>query len=193
MTLCARFTSLRVFCRLAAIALLFLFASGGLVGQAVSSEDQLKAAFVFHFAQLVEWPQDALGADGKPLIICTAEDNSHSAALDSVVSGKQIGTHPVQTRRLHPKDDIHGCHLVVILGKDKQSATELLDHLKDAPVLTVGDSEDFAPSGGIIGLSLLNNKICFDINLNAAQRANLKISSRLLLLARTVIGGKQGG
>lgn len=142
---------------------------------------------------MVEWPPDIFGADGSPLVMCTIGDDSYAAALDFVIDGKQIGSHPIQTRHLHDKVPTRGCHLLVISAKDKKRAAAILAEVADEPVLTIGDSEDFAASGGIIGLSLQDNKVRFDINLNAAQRANLKISSRLLLLAKRVIGGgKQG-
>jgi hypothetical protein len=157
------------------------------------SEYQVKAAFVFHFAQLVDWPADALGSEDRPLILCTTGENALSGVLDTTVRGKQTGTHPLGVRHLQEKDDPGGCHLLFIVGKDKRRAAAILARLNNAPILTVGESDDFVERGGMIGFCLQENKIRFDINLNAAQRANLKISSRLLLLAKTVIGdGRQG-
>lgn len=62
----------------------------------------------------------------------------------------------------------------------------------DSPVLTVGERDNFAQDGGMIGFCLEQNKIRFEINLDAAERAKLRISSRLLALAKTVIGGQRG-
>lgn len=153
----------------------------------------VKAAFIFHFAQMVEWPTDVIAAGATPVVMCIADDDSYASALHSAVDGKLIGTHPIQVRYLREKADPRGCHLLVIAGKDKKQRQALLNAVKDAPILTVGDSDDFTSTGGVIGLFLEDNKIRFDINLNAARRANLKISSRLLLLARNVIAaGKQG-
>ena len=175
------------------MAILFFLAPARSPAQSQSGEYQVKAAFIFHFAQMVEWPPDISGPDGSPLVMCTIGDDSYSAALDWVIDGKQIGSHPIQTRHLHDKVPIRGCHLLVISGKDNKRAATILAEVADEPVLTIGDSENFVASGGIIGLSLQDNKVRFDINLNAAQRASLKISSRLLLLAKRVIGGgKQG-
>jgi len=173
--------------------LLFLFAAALLQGQTQIDEFQVKAAFVFHFAQLVEWPADTLGAENQPLVFCSAGEDSFSTALGTVIQGKQVGAHPIQIRHVREKDDLHGCHLLFIAGKDKTRGPAILARLKDAPILTVGESENFARQGGIIGLSVQENKIRFDINLNSAQRANLKISSRLLLLAKSVIGGGRQG
>lgn len=115
------------------------------------------------------------------------------SVLESTVQGRQIGNHPIQIRHLPEKSDLRGCHLLFIGGRNAQRAAGLLVGLKNVPVLTVGESERFVQQGGMIGLCVDENKIRFEINLEAAQRANLRISSRLLLLAKSVIGaGKQG-
>jgi hypothetical protein len=160
--------------------------------QSQPSEFQLKAAFVYHFAQMVDWPPAYLDSTG-PLVICSIDDDPYSAALDWTVDGKRIANHPLQTRHVRDLASLHGCHVLVVASTDKSRLTAILDRVKNDPVLTVGDGDDFIAHGGIIGLTLQDKKIRFDINLNTAQRVNLKISSRLLLLARNVIGaGKQG-
>ncbi|MGB7848084.1 MAG: YfiR family protein [Candidatus Acidiferrum sp.] len=161
--------------------------------QSQPPEYEVKAAFIFHFAQLVDWPPYALAEDNRPLVFCTTGEDSASGALESLVRGKHIGPHLVEVRRTPEKDGFRGCQLLFITGGDKKRVASILASLKNAPILTVGESEDFAGDGGMIGLCLQENKIRFDINLTAAQRANLKISSRLLLLAKRVLGdGRQG-
>jgi hypothetical protein len=174
-------------------ALLFHSSHSHLSAQYQPSECQVKAAFLFHFAQLVEWPSSAVGPETQPLIICTVDNDSDSEALAAALQGKQITSHPIQIRRIHRREDARGCHVLSFIGKDSKRTAAFLDALENAPVLTVGDSDGFAANGGMIGLFVQDNKIRFDINLNAAQRANLKISSRLLLLARTVIGDARTG
>lgn len=161
--------------------------------QSNSAAYQLKAAFIFHFAQLVDWPAVALGAENSPLILCTVGEDSLGGILEATVEGKQIGTRPLAVRHLQGKETPTGCHILYIVGQDKKRVAPVLASLKNAPILTVGETDDFVQQGGMIGFCLQDNKIRFDINLNGAQHANLKISSRLLLLAKTVIGdGKQG-
>lgn len=99
----------------------------------------------------------------------------------------------MQVRHLFEKDNPRGCDLLFIVGQDKRRAAALLKAVNNAPILTVGESEDFIHQGGMIGFCLQDNKIRFDINLQAATRANLKISSRLLLLAKSVIGDSRQG
>jgi YfiR/HmsC-like len=161
--------------------------------QVQPSEYQVKAAFVFHFTQLVDWPADALGPENRPLILCTTGESALSGVLEATIQGKQIGSRPLEVRHLQEKENPSGCHLLFIVGRDKKRAAAVLAKLNNAPILTVGESDDFIQQGGMIGFCLLENKIRFDINLKSAQRANLKISSRLLLLAKTVVGdGRQG-
>jgi hypothetical protein len=179
---------------LALIVLLFqLLAPDCAHAQPNSAEYQLKAAFIFHFAQLVDWPADAPGTENRPLVFCTTGENTPPGVLEATVQGKQIASRPLEVRHLQEKENPAGCHLLSIVGKDKKRAAAILANLNNAPMLTVGESDDFVQQGGMIGFCLMENKIRFDINLKAAQRANLKISSRLLLLAKTVIGdGRQG-
>lgn len=161
--------------------------------QSNPSEYQLKAAFIFHFAQLVDWPVDSLGPGNRPLMFCTVGENAFPGVLEDTVQGKQIGSRSLEVRHLQVNENPRGCHLLFIAGRDKKRVAAILAGLNGAPILTVGESDDFVERGGMIGFCLQENKIRFDINLNAAQRANLKISSRLLLLAKTVIGdGRQG-
>jgi YfiR/HmsC-like len=176
-----------------AILLLVLFSyPSSLVStraQSSPGEYQLKAAFIFHFAQLVDWPADALGPENRPISLCTAGEDTPPGVLEATVQGKQIGSHPLEVRRLRERDSPLGCHILFLAGRDKKRTVAILDSVNDAPILTVGESEGFAQQGGMIGFCLQENKVRFDVNLKAAQRANLRISSRLLLLAKSVIGG----
>jgi YfiR/HmsC-like len=175
------------------VLILQLLAPNPSHAQSNSAEYQLKAAFIFHFAQLVDWPADSLGPGNRPLVFCTVGENVLPGVLEKTVQGKQIGSRSLEVRHLQENENPRGCHLLFIAGRDKKRAAAILAGLNSAPVLTVGETDDFVQHGGMIGFSFLENKIRFDINLNAAQRANLKISARLLLLAKTVIGdGRQG-
>jgi hypothetical protein len=156
--------------------------------QSQADEYHIKAAFLFHFAQLVDWPPEALGSGNRPLNFCTVGEQAVPDALESTVMGKQIGPHSINVQHLREGDDPRYCHVLYILLRDKKHVAAILAVLQKTAVLTVGESDDFIQEGGMIGFSLQENKIRFDINLRAAQRVNIKISSRLLLLAKTVVG-----
>jgi YfiR/HmsC-like len=170
----------------------FVQASGmNLVSAQGSSPNEyaVKAAFLFHFAQFVEWPEGALSEANSPLVYCTIGEDPFQGALEASFKGKVIGTHPLQVRHLKEASEAQGCH-VVFIGKamKRKRISEELASLKRNPVLTVGETNQFVEDSGMIGFCVAENKIRFDINLEAAESARLKISARLLTLAKTVIG-----
>lgn len=152
-----------------------------------AEEYNVKAAFLFHFAQFVEWPGGAFQNTVSPLVYCTIGEDPFQGALEVTLNGKVIGSHSLQVRHLKEASEAQGCH-VVFLGKVKRRVPEELAILQGNPILTVGETEQFVKDSGMIGFCMEENKIRFNINLEAAEKANLKISARLLMLAKTVIG-----
>lgn len=160
--------------------------------QSQVSEYQLKAAFLFHFAQFVEWPAGALGPGDNPFLICIAGEDPFHGDLEEAVRGKFIAAKVVRIRHIKQIQESAGCH-VVFIGKDESGhLSQLIATLRNMPVLTVGESENFLQSGGIIRFCMEDRKVRFEVNKEAAEAANLKISSRLLLLAKTVVK-REGG
>jgi hypothetical protein len=158
--------------------------------QSQVDEYRLKAAFLFHFAQFVEWPAEALGNANSPFVICIAGEDPFHGDLEEAVEGKSIGSRPVRLRHIKQLRESQGCH-VLFIGKDESNGVEpLTSTLNNMPVLTVGESDDFLQKAGIIRFCLEDRKIRFEVNQDAAEAVNLKISSRLLLLAKTVVGRK---
>jgi len=166
----------------------FLFA--GLIGRAQPAQDEyrVKAAFIFHFAQLTDWPADTLPGVDNSLFLCTLGEDPFRGALESTVEGKTVGTRVLRIRHLKRAEDIPGCG-ILFLGK-AQSAhiPTVLTELHKAPILTVGETPGFLGAGGMICFRSENDRIRFDINLDAARVASLKVGSRLLMMAQSVIG-----
>jgi hypothetical protein len=158
------------------------------IAQAPVEEYRVKAAFLFHFVQLVDWPPGALGEEKNPLTVCTVGKDSFQGDLETALQGKLIGTHPLHVEHLKPSQEIKNCRVVFISGSERAQVPVIIAALKDDAVLSVGESDDFIKEGGMIGFCVDNNKVRFEINVGAADRAKLKISSRLLLLAKNVIG-----
>jgi hypothetical protein len=146
-------------------------------------ESTLKAAFLYNFAKFAEWPADAPPAD--PLMMCVIGDAGVADALDETVKGRTIDGRKVVVARA-TLDGIRGCHVVYLTGFDPKRAQQIVDDLKNAPVLTVSDREQFAQGGGIAGLFVDQGRMRFAINVEAALRCRLRISSRLLSLAKIV-------
>jgi uncharacterized protein DUF4154 len=174
-------------------ALLFVAGARWVSAQGnASSEYQVKAAFLFHFAQFVDWPPGAFKDAGTPLAYCTAGGDPFHGALEASLNGKVIDGRPVRVLHFKEAQKIQGCQVLFIGIADKKFISATLANLKGTPVLTVGESEHFVQDGGMIGFFLEDNRVRFDINLDAAGHARLKISARLLALAKTVIGGPKG-
>jgi len=156
--------------------------------QSQSAEYHVKAAFLFHFAQLVEWPAGTLGNDINPVTLCTIGEDPFRGDLEATLAGKTVGTRTLIVRHLKSAEEFQGCHVLFVSSHDAARLGPLLQELKNGPILTVGESDGFVEQGGMIGFCLVDNKVRFEINVEAAERAKLKISSRLLLLAKTVVG-----
>jgi hypothetical protein len=159
--------------------------------QSKVDEYRVKAAFLFHFAQLVEWP-DAAEANANPLLLCTLGDDPFHGELESTVEGKQVGSRVLRIRHLNEAQATHDCNMVFISRSENKHLPTILASLKKSPVLTIGEADDFLVSGGIIRFCLEGNKVRFEINREAAESAKLRISAKLLILARSIAGGSGG-
>jgi hypothetical protein len=177
--------------------LVFLFpilATGGWVSSSAQSTDEeyrIKAAFIFHFAQLVDWPQETQTGEANSLFLCTIGEDPFQGALESTVAGKAVGNKIIRIRHLGSAEDMQACQILFFGRVQSKRIPTLLATLHNAPVLTVGESAGFLGAGGMICFVLDQNNVRFGINLDAAEAAKLKIGSRLLLLAQTVIGEKR--
>ena len=177
-------------CFLSLILLLTL--RGNLHATSTAEEYSVKAAFLFHFAQFIDWPEKTFKDAISPLTYCTVGNDPFHGALDASLSGKTIGARPFRVLHFKQPAEIRGCQILFIGVGGKRLFPAVLASLKENSVLTVGESEHFAQNGGMIGFLLEENRIRFEINLEAAEHARLKMSSRLLALAKTVIGGHRG-
>jgi hypothetical protein len=150
------------------------------------NEYQVKAAFLFHFAQLVDWPADVLNAADPSIILCIFEGEPNHKELQNTLEGKPIGRRVLRVRMLVQPREIQRCNILFLSGDEARRQTATLRSLRSLPVLTVGETDNFLADGGMIRLRLEGDKIRFDINTGAADSSHLRISSRLLLLATSV-------
>lgn len=159
--------------------------------QAQSKEYQIKAAFLFNFAQFVEWPPAAFADTNAPFCIGVLGNDPFGAALDETVQGEAIGSHSLTIRRSSQVDDLKNCQMIFISKSERKHLTEILSALDSRPILTVSEIEDFDQSGGIINFYLEGTKVRFEINPITAQDDGLKISSQLLSLGKIVQPAKE--
>lgn len=186
MALAARSPSLATVLAIVA-ALLVAPASraAGSAAQAGAAASELKAAFLFNFAKFTEWPADAI-RPAQRLMICVTRDTPVAAAAERFVKGKTIDGHEVAIVIVGVERPVDWCHVLYLDGLDGKETTRLLESMKSVPVLTVGDGEAFARQGGVAGLVVEIDRMRFVINVTAARRARLTLSSRLLGLASIV-------
>ena len=168
--------------RLTLALVLALVSSTILQAQEVPLEYRVKAAFLFNFAKFVEWPA---AADAGPLQICVAGRNVFGEALVDTIRGENINGRPLAVRVILEPEP--GCHIIFV--PRGAATTAYLRAAKSSPALTVGETPDFITQGGIVNFTQDGTSVRFEIDAEAAERAGLRISSRLLRLARTPGGG----
>lgn len=167
-----------------ASVVLALEAGAAAVDQGASAPE-LRAAFMYNFAKFTEWPAAAVGPD-RPIVFCVNDDPQMMEALEQIIKGRAVGGHALTVRSVGLGSDVRTCHLLYASGLDTKRAIELLGTVAHAPVLTVGDFERFAQMGGVASFFVEDGKMRFAINVDSAQRAGLRVSSKLLMLARIV-------
>jgi hypothetical protein len=165
-----------------AILLLGLFPSAA---QDRTLEYQVKAGFLYNFAKFIDWPIEAFPARDSAFTICLADD-PFRGAVQRAVQGETWNGRPLSVRQIDSGSDVRRCQVVYISLAARQKTMEILMAAANAPVLTVGETADFIAAGGIIRFTQSGRSIRFEINPDAAERASLKVSSRLLRLADIV-------
>jgi hypothetical protein len=166
---------------------LFLSASPKALSQnEQGAEYPLKLAFLFNFIHFVEWPTDSFRDPGAPFVICIVGHDPFSQDLEAELRTRKVGDHPVEVRTQTPNDKLSVCHIVFVPATEKNQSDRILRGLEGTRTLTIGETEGFAVQGGIINFTVEDNKVHFEINRLAADRAGLKIGSRLLSIAKIV-------
>jgi hypothetical protein len=174
---------------------LLVMAAGCIVGASVSSaeeplptEYQVKAAFLVNFPKYVDWPAEAFAETGSPIVIAVLGESKVIEEIQKVIAGRTVNGRQIVLKRLAAGEESGVCHVLFVSAAEQQHSPDLLAKLKDASILTVGESDDFLESGGIINLAHRDQKIALEVNLAAADKARIKISSKLLGVASVVKG-----
>jgi uncharacterized protein DUF4154 len=179
------------------VAGLALVLGAPLMGSAephMALEYQVKAGFLYNFVKFVDWPASAFPPTGDTVIIGVIGDDPFGAILDQVLQGKTCcHDRKLVVRRFQRIDQIAECHVLFIASSEEPRLAEILRVLDGVSVLTVGEMERFVERGGMIGFQRADNKLRFEINTDAANRAGLTISSQLLKLATRVFGKQSPG
>jgi hypothetical protein len=156
----------------------------------VSREYQLKAVFLFNFAQFTVWPASAFANDKTPIVIGIVGADPFGSALNDTVHGETIDGRPLLIEHYPRSADIKPCHILFISQQESRYTDDILKLVKGKPVLTVADVEIPPTSGVMIRFIVENNKVHFRINAEAARLANITLSSKLLRVAEVAPTGK---
>lgn len=149
-------------------------------------EYRVKLAFLFHFAQFIQWPPEVFRDPAAPLLVCVAGTNPFTREMEQELQGHMAGGHPLKIQSLKPGEDPRTCQIVFVRARETAAARAILAMAKGSSILTIGEAKGFAERGGIIDLMPEGHKLRFAVNVDAAAQTRLKISSKLLALARIV-------
>jgi len=174
-----------------ALSILFawcIFLGNGSIVEAESplpNEYLIKAAFLYNFAKFVDWPHEKFEEPSSPINLYILGEDPFGLAIDYIV-GKTAQGRSFLIKRVSRDEDLGKCHILYISASEEKFLPKILDSLRGSSVLTVGDVGSFARNGGIINLIRVQDKIRFEINVDAAHRAGLRISAPLLQQAKII-------
>jgi hypothetical protein len=149
------------------------------------NEYEAKAAFLYNFVKFVEWPAEAFADGSSPLIIGVVGDDKDSGMIDQMINGKTANGRRLVVKRFSSFKALTHCHIVFIRSSERDRIRQTLAAAGPS-TLTVGETESFAEWGGIINFTIVAGKLRLEINQTSAERAGLKISAKLLSLARVI-------
>jgi hypothetical protein len=146
---------------------------------------EVKAAFLYNFARFIEWPPEV--SDVQPCIGILGKD-PFGPVLDQMVRATSINGRRFVIRRFKTGQEPGDCRILFISSSEQKRLREILQHLWGRPVLTVGDMPGFCESGGMIDFDLADDRVRFEVNVQAAEQARLEVSCKLLAVARIFHG-----
>jgi len=157
-------------------------------------EYEVKAAFLFHFAKFVEWPQSAFEGPDAPIVVAIAGEDPFQGALERTVMGKTVRGRGFVVERFRSPDEAGHCHILFVPSIEADRQARWIESAAGlAAPLTVGETDSFTGDGGMIAFTIEDRRVRFAIATGAAESAGLRISSRLLALARPASGTGPAG
>lgn len=150
------------------------------------TENQIKAGFLFNFTKFVEWPADVFPDATSPIVLGIVGEDSFGDLLTQATAGKTVNGRTVLVKRFKDEQTLQACNILFVGALEEKHIARILERLKGSSVLTVGETAGFAQSGGVINFVVEANRVRLEINLDAALRARLKISAKVIAVARLV-------
>lgn len=175
---------------LAALPILILTAS--FPEAQAPTESQVKAAYVFNFLKFVEWPDDPLGDPHAKWVVGFVGDSPVGEDFARIFDEKQVLGRDLQIKKIQDAGGMRACNILFIGQSERKRLPSILSALRGSSVLTVSDIDAFVESGGMIQLYVEDTRVRMAVDVSATTRARLKVSSKMLLLAR-VVGATERG
>jgi hypothetical protein len=155
-----------------------------------SREYAIKAAYLYNFGRYVEWPPDAFESSGAPFVIGVLGKDPFGTILDEIAANKRIEGRRIVARRFATMAEYTPCQILFVAASaSPQQKAEAIKMARESAVLLVGEGSGFAKQGAAVNFFIESNRVRFEINTEAARRGQLKISSKLLSLAK-IVGNK---
>ncbi len=176
------------------LALAFPLATAAVTGAEPPSPSmyQVQAAFLFNFAKFVTWPDDAFERGGNAMIIGVIGEDPFGAALEETVRDKTIMGRKLTVKRFARVQDAVNSHILFLSASEENRLPQAVKALEKTSVLTVSDMDQFAERGGMVAFTVEDQKVRFNVNVGAVERAGLKMGSQVLKLARIVSDKPRG-
>lgn len=156
---------------------------------AVASEEGVKAAYLYRFLQYVEWPVGAFQRPDSPFVIGIVNNDDIADQLVKAVAGRSVNNRTVTVKKLHPGDGVAGINLLFVGNAEKQRLGQWLRQSKEHPILVVSDADDALAKGSMINFRLVDERVRFEVALDPVEKSGLKLNSRILTVALSVIKG----
>lgn len=153
---------------------------------AVALEYKVKAGYLFNFAKFIEWPDAAFSSPSAPFVVAVLGEDPFGSILEDALSTQSVNGRGFVIRRLKNAEGQDQCHILFLPKSEKDRARAVLEALRNRPVLTVGEAEGFSQIGGMINFNLIAGHLKIDANPQAISAASLKVSSKLLAVAKVV-------
>ena len=151
-----------------------------------AQEYALKAAVLYNITKFVEWPPQAFKGRSDPLTVCVLGENPFGDALIEALNGKLHESRGFNVRNFRDISSAGGCQVLFVSASEQKRFRSILDEVSARATLTIGDADGFTAAGGILNLKLEELKVRLQVNLAAAEKSGIRISSRLLSLAEIV-------
>lgn len=152
-------------------------------------ENRVKAAYLYRFAEYVEWPESAFPRRDAPVTIGVLGSESLAGELAQAVAGRTINDRPVTVKRLKPGEPLAGVNVLFIGKAESARLNQLAQGAQPRSILTVTESEGALAQGSVINFVVADRRVRFEISLESAEKSKLKLSSRLLAVAQQVRPG----